>query len=237
MYQGCNCVSQNTYRDQYVVVEGDTNRISLSEGLEDYPDLIVYDFGATRKTAELDIIASNFDPTTVTFATRDPLCTEDGQESDHKIVHAEVSVVNSDRFKKTKFYACHRTKKLEKKMMDWLTQVNWGFLEVLREWQRRSRTSLRKGLTSSTLYGGEPSSLGTDAPWMTPYIKKQINARKKIYKKEKRGSKWQNHKKETADLVRLRKIIISLLLIWPKKMNDASLYYKAVNRLKDRQAP
>ena len=45
----------------------------------------------------------------------------------------------------------------------------------------------------------------SDAPWMTPQIKRWIKARKKAYKKEKRSQKWRDLKEETVELVRAGK--------------------------------
>lgn len=78
----------------------------------------------------------------------------------------------------------------------------------------------------------------TDAPWMTPFIKRRIKSRKRVYDREERSTNWKVHKKETASLVKnAKKEYYDKFVKLAKETNNPSLYYQVVGCLKNREAP
>ena len=78
----------------------------------------------------------------------------------------------------------------------------------------------------------------TDDPWITDQIWRRIRTRKKKFKKEERSENSKTLKEETTRLIRESKAdYYKKYTELAKETGDPALYYKVVNRLKDRQSP
>ena len=78
----------------------------------------------------------------------------------------------------------------------------------------------------------------TDDPWITNHIRNKIETRKKIFKRGRRGDEWKEARKETTKLIKeSKKEWYDKYKEQAKTSNDPALYYKVVNRLKDKESP
>ena len=81
--------------DPYLVVTGDVNTFDISEGIADYPDVTILPTPPTRGTATLDIIATNINHNATVVTARRPLESCDGKLSDHNVMLVESKILNS----------------------------------------------------------------------------------------------------------------------------------------------
>ena len=79
----------------------------------------------------------------------------------------------------------------------------------------------------------------TDDPWIIPAIRKAIKTRKWIFKEDsKRTQRWKTKKQETDRMIKEAKRDHNFKYVeQAKRTGDPALYFKVVNRLKDREAP
>ena len=75
--------AKSEFKDPYIVITGDTNKMSLKDAVEDYPDVKMHNVGPTRGNARLDVVGSNFEEAKQKMTVRPPLSTADGRTSDH----------------------------------------------------------------------------------------------------------------------------------------------------------
>ena len=219
-----------------------TNKMSIQEGLEDYPDVVPHHIGPSRGDAELDIVASNIPNDCVVCEQRDPLCTEDGSASDHNVMSVTAQIRGVSSYTKRVFFVRKRSKRADDRMRMWFKTEDWAFLndrddvnDMVDAFVDRIDEKMNEFYPSC-----RRTAKSTDPPWMTHQIKKRIKSRKKTYRREgnKRGTGWRKKKKETARLVKEAKNNFYMRYVeQAKKTNDPGLYYKAVNQLKESEAP
>ena len=231
---------KSQFNDPYIVVTGDANKMSIADGISDYPDIIIHPTGPTRGGAYLDVVASNIRAEELSFEMRPPLETPEGIRSDHNIILASAEIINSDRFKKSTFFARRRSKKADIKMKHWIMREEWTV--VYEKEDAESMTEAFVGLIEEKMNDFYPIQRtvikSTDPPWMTKEIKRRIRSRKRMYSKEERSDRWHGKKKETKRLVKEAKYnYYNKFVNLAKKTNDSGLYFKAVSRLKCREAP
>ena len=78
----------------------------------------------------------------------------------------------------------------------------------------------------------------TDDPWITHAIRRKIRARKKVFRKEFRSTRWKQLKAETTRMIKeAKRRYYDNFTEQAKKTGDSSLYFRIVNRLRDRRAP
>ena len=231
--------SKEEMNDPYIVIIGDFNMFRIAEAIADFPDIIAHPTPPTRGRVVLDIIASNLDVDGTVFEVRGPLVTEDGSPSDHSIVHAVSNFSNSDRFTKTTTYSRKRTPRTDALMSDWIKGYDWTHLyECVTADDKASYFTDTIQQKMDELYPLKSRVMkSTDAPWITPCIKARIRARQRVYAKEERSNNWKSHKKETAGLVKkAKKYFYNKYVKLAKETNNPHLYYRAVGRLKNREA-
>ena len=232
--------AKNSFPDPFIIITGDTNRMPIQEGYADYPDIVAHNVGPTRGGAYLDIVASNIAENELSFSIRPPLTTPEGLESDHNVIYSEASIINSDRFTKNSFHVRKRSKKADMEMRRWIIGEPWSALYSLSSAEEATTSFVRMiDQKMDELYPLKKVTIkSTDAPWMTKEIKCRIRSRKRTYKKEDKSDRWRLKKKETARLVKeAKKNYYNRIVKQAKESNDAGLYYKAVARLKSREAP
>ena len=117
--------AKDDHNDPAIIVGGDVNNFDITKGLEDYQDICFVNDLCTRDGVSLDKVVSNLNDQITTAVTRDPLVTEDGRASDHRIILIRMSLVNHARFKKIKYTVRPQTKKGDAMFGEWIDGVDW----------------------------------------------------------------------------------------------------------------
>ena len=78
----------------------------------------------------------------------------------------------------------------------------------------------------------------TNDPWITPAIRRLISCRKRVFKKNRRGIRWEKIKKKTKNAIKeAKRNIFSKFKEKAETTNDPSFYYKVLRMLKDKEKP
>ena len=230
--------AKHDMNDPLIIVGGDFNKRDLELAVGDFPDVKIVPTRPTRGNEVLDIVATNFEE--LVPEVRDPLTTEDGRPSDHKTIHIRANTLNSDRFTISRIEYRPKTKRGDKLFKRWIEQQSWT--EVTHTNNASEKAAVLMGMFEQAITDFYPMKTkkikSTDDPWITPEIKRHIRTRKRIFERERRGIDWMAKKKETDDMIRgSKKDYYEKFTSLAKENNDPSLYFKVINRLKDRQAP
>ena len=113
------------FNDPIIIVTGDVNKTPIGPSLADFPDLVVVPTPPTRGGVVLDIIATNLPLEATEAHIREPLVSEEGNKSDHKVIFVESQDVNSDRFTKIRYKVRKRTKRADERLRNWLASEPW----------------------------------------------------------------------------------------------------------------
>ena len=226
--------------DPFVIVTGDINRFSIHEATDDFPDIVPHPTPPTRGNAVLDVVCSNLSNEGTVLGIRNPLETEDGRRSDHSVIYVTSRFPQSDRFVKSTTYSRKRTPKADAQMTEWIRSSSWTFLDTHAGADAKATAftnEIQKKM--GELYPIKSRTVkSTDAPWITPHIKARIRARQRVYTREHRSNDWRIHKKETEGLVKeAKRNFYNKFVKLAKETNNPNLYYRAVGRLKNREAP
>ena len=85
--------AKRRYLDCSIILCGDFNQWSIEQVVEDHPDLSEVCHGATRGELSIDRSFTNFGRSLAEFGTLEPLETDNGAPSDHRIAHARAQFV------------------------------------------------------------------------------------------------------------------------------------------------
>ena len=133
-----------------------------------------------------------------------------------------------------------RTAEGKKSFDEWIRNADWSDMISL-QFPSQMAPELNK-MTDAAMSRCFPLQKNhvrsTDDPWITRAIRAKIKLRKKIYKKEDRSRNWHRLKKKTDMMIKeAKKAYYSKYTDLAKNNNDPGLYYKVINRLKDRERP
>ena len=195
----------------------------------------------TRRGAFLDLIATNLDSTLLEVQAKPPLCTNDGIESDHSVLHVNAEIPVEARFKWRTIQTRPITKAGEKKFRRLIIAEEWDDV-MLEDCPSKMVNIFNKRLDEIVNYSFPLKTKkikNTDDPWIDDNIRKEIKLRKRIYARYGRSNKWHEQKRKTNALIKESKrkyynLYTNKAIMTP---GDASLYYKVVSRLKDKQTP
>ena len=197
--------AKRKFCDSLVVVAGDFNQWSLAELLLEHPDLTETAHGPTRGDRCIDRSFTNFGRSITASGTLEPLQTEDGLESDHKIAFSEAE------------FERRCSKQISYSYQAYSHEGSMSFLEELAgtDWQEvlQARTTDSKveifqtklqKLMDEHFPWKTTVRRETDPPWINDYILNLIAKRRKIYDREGRSPRWKKLKKRTARICKKR---------------------------------
>ena len=225
--------------DPIIVLAGDYNKKPFRTSIVDFPDINVLETGHTRGNEILDYVMTNIPDCST--KVRPPLESPSGRlKSDHMTVSVSALVGTEHRFTTRSVKSRPKTKKGDLNFAEWLKKENWT--DVLNAANPDDKASLLARKLDSAMDNAYPVKTrkirSCDDPWITPEIKARIRSRKRTFGKSFRSSRWREKKRETTTMIRKSKSeYYQKFSKIAAQTGDSSLYFKVVNRLKDRQAP
>ena len=228
------------YSDPIIMIGGDINRRNIMDALEPFPDIKMTHTAPTRNDAVLDVLATNFHNDISEVEIREPLETEDGRTSDHMTLFVSANLTNEARFLWKTITSRPVSKKKDDEFRKWIRNEKWW--TVIQEacpHRKTERLTQILQMKMDTIYPVRSIRVrNTDDPWINPFIRGKIRTRKRVFKRERRGQTWREHKEYTRKIIAdAKKAFYERHKEMAAKKNDASIYYKAVKRLKDKEAP
>ena len=191
-----------------IIIAGDFNDVNLKQLLIEHSDLIPVNKDPTRNLSILDQVLMNKPGLVKSVAVCPPLQSDDGRtESDHKIVEVSLRLVKGVRpvwetYEKRQM-GNHRCESF----LEELRVVDWS--SVLKQKMLDKKVDNFNRIVANLINRHFPKKLckmrSDDAKWMTDHIRREVNKRKKIFKKEGKSEKWQKQKAHTDSLISRRK--------------------------------
>lgn len=225
--------------DPMVVIGGDYNKKPFNMSIANFPDITVIPTGLTRKDETLNLVMTN--SKSVQAEVRDPLKSADGAlKSDHSSIFVKARFRAEHRFEWKRIRSRPKTKKGDKKFLDWINAQNWDIVRNENDPNLMAKKLVKLlDLIITEAYPVKHRKIrSTDDPWITDAIRKIIKDRMDVFKKKKRSARWKVIKKESACMIKdSKKEYYQKFTKLAAETGDPSLYYKVVNRLKDRRAP
>ena len=191
------------FNDCTVIVCGDFNQWPAEVILEDHPDLAEVTHGPTRGTREIDRSFTNFGRSIIESGTLDPLESEDGSRSDHKMAWARAEF-QSIIPKKTTFTYRKYTERGASSFLSALSVQSWDAVymatttsEKVVKFQAILDDLMDKYFEMKTVERYE-----SDPPWFNSDVKRRILKRRRVYDRQGRSRKWKKMKAETDKICR-----------------------------------
>ena len=222
-----------------VIVSGVFNQWPIEEILEDHPDLAEVNHGPTRGDRAIDRTFVNFGRSIVESGTSEPLETEEGNPSDHRVAYMKASFKTIKPKIKSYSYRVY-TDDGAQRFKDKMSRQNWRAV-----YDATSTTSkaaaLQKILDDSMNACFEWKTTRrreTDPPWMSDKIRKLCKKRRKIYDREGRSRTWKLLKAKTDRMKRYR---VRMYLDGRKKAltgpQASKNFFKLVKAFKSKEKP
>ena len=196
---------KNETQNPYIILAGDINKFNINDAYADYNDMEELDTPPTRGPERLDIAVTNMRTETKLTRTRDPLCNDNGIESDHGLLVVGCSLKHVHQFTKIKYTTkefSQENKDLfneEFAKVDWLAVANGSNnVDDLTKKTQDIITDLDERCFPTT----SRTRKSTDPPWITDSIKRAVRRRKRAYGKNyKRTADWKKLKRETDRMI------------------------------------
>ena len=228
--------------DIVVFVAGDFNGKSFKEAIADYPDIKKLKSGPTRKNKCLDLIYTNAKTTEI--LTLDPLATEHGIKSDHKILYTSADLIDAngqirsntnDRSFQIRRIDNKRKERFTKALLD----IDWICIEKNNcSDSALALSEILDGLVDQHFPKKTIRLRGRDLPWITPTIRRAIRKRKRRYKKHGRDAIWKEMKKETDRMIgESKKRYVDRVEEKCRIARNSQAYFQAIKRLNCKEAP
>ena len=168
--------------DPYIILGGDLNRRKVEEATGAFPDMGELDTEPTRGHEKLDIISTNFCDEIVSVEVREPLTSEEGISSDHKVVIAKASLNHSHRFSWRRFKSRKITKEGEEKFGFLLAKEDWRDVYSLGPSEAAELLAQKLDTFTNECFPEKHHKIkSTDDPWISRGIRKKIEAGKRIF--------------------------------------------------------
>ena len=186
-----------------IIVCGDFNQWPAESILQDHPDLSEIAHGPTRGTRCIDRSFTNFGRSITESGTLEPLESEEGSKSDHRMAWAKASF-DSIRSKKTSFTFRKYTESGSVAFLQDLAAQSWE--PVFRAGTTTEKVeifqSVLDDLMSKHFKMKTVTRQESDPPWFNDRIKKKIGRRRRVYDRQGRSAKWKKMKAETDKICR-----------------------------------
>ena len=235
-----NVLSTKYDRGLHFLLAGDTNDLNLDPILSLSPSLIqiVSDWTRMDPPAILDPIIM-----TLSHLYQKPLCLEpldadpdkNGQKSDHRIVISKpISVVNNKCARLT------RTVKVRPfpqsgilKMREWFIDQTWEKVYSAETTHEKAELFQKMLVTKlDEIFPEKTRKIQSDdQPWITFKLKKMDRARKRIYRKERRSSRWQKLDKIFKKEVKGAKAAFYKQTVAELKLKQPGQWYSALKKI------
>ena len=199
------CEAKRTYEDCAVIVTGDFNHWPIEEFLEDHPDMMEMQHGPTRHDRKIDRTFTNFNRSITESCTLDPLETEEGQTSDHRMTFGKAIFPAITKETVTYTYR-HYSERAARQFISAMSEQDWS--GVLEAGNSESKVEAFQAIVDANMEKFFPlrttKKRKSDPPWVNNQIRRLVVKRRRVYDKEGRSARWKRLKKFTADLYRLR---------------------------------
>ena len=194
------------YKDPLVFVAGDFNQWHIEDYLMDYGDLREVQVGPTRGGRSIDRIFCNGSRMVTEAGTLEPLETEEGSKSDHKVAFCKLAVLKHKTFRWETYTYRRYTVEAEEAFKNWIVFHDWA--EVYQAHGSNDKTRAYQNTLAMAVDSFFPLKTtrrkSTDLPWMTKGIQKLIKNRKRLYVAEG-GDSWREEKQRIEDIIKTRK--------------------------------
>ena len=188
-----------------VVVAGDFNQWPIEEILDEHSDLSEVAHGPTRGHRAIDRTFTNFGRSITDSSTLEPLESEDGNPSDHRIAWTRAQFI-TEKTPTVKYTYRRFTDKGAAAFENSLATQSWT--EVFQAGDPSSKAEALQKILDARM--AEHFKLITtvrrqsDPPWVNDKIRRLSRKRRKIYDREGRSARFKRLKKQCADLYRER---------------------------------
>ena len=231
--------AKRQFEDCTIIISGDFNQWKLDEILADHQDLTEIHFGPTRGNKAIDRSLVNFGRSVKESCTLEPLETEEGNVSDHRIAwaRAEFPPLQKDvvRYSYRAFTEEGATSFLEA-----IHSQSWA--EVYAQWTASDKVRVLQTILDKLLNDHFQLKTTvrreTDPPWINETIRKLWSKRRKVYDTQGRSAAWKKLKKKSDKLIRKR---ASRYMEKQKEIltapDAARSFYKNVKAYKSKEKP
>ena len=191
------------FRDCTIIICGDFNQWPVDCLLDDHPDLTEVHHGPTRGDRSIDRSFVNFGRSIIEATTLEPLETEDGRQSDHRVAWAKAEFLVEK--KKTSTFSYRKyTEQGAEAFLSELSVQSWANVYSANGTSSKVEVfqTILDGLMNKHFKFTTVTRSSSDPPWFNSYIKKRIGKRRKVYDKQGRSRKWKKMKSDTDKICR-----------------------------------
>ena len=197
--------AKRLHEDCCVIVAGDFNQWPAHDIAAEHPDLVEIKHGPTRNGREIDRSFVNFNRSLVEYGTSEPLDTEEGSDSDHRIAWARAEFVKPAN-DIIKYSYLQYTQEGATKFLEDLSQQKWDNVASAATCTAKveaMQTTLDELLTRNFRWRTTKRRT-SDKPWINDKIRWLAGKSRKLYDREGRSRRWRNLKKKIAKLSKSR---------------------------------
>ena len=199
------CEAKRTFADCAVIVAGDFNQWSVAEILDDHPDLSQVEHGPTRGDRQVDKCLTNFGRVIFESDTLEPLETEEGNESDHRVAYFRAKFESNKEETITYTYRPFNARGAAR-FSALIAHANWSC--VLDPTDVDEKVNAFQVMLDGWMDTCFPLKTITrrksDPPWVNRTIRRLTYKRRGVYDREGRSPKWKKLMKKTRKLCRER---------------------------------
>ena len=196
------------YEDPYFIVAGDFNRRDFGLATSEYPDIKPIFNDPTRGDAVLDIIGSNMNDTLIDKGVTAAIHSDEGIDTDHLTVFSQFRMPRVPSYNIESYSYLHLDERGHAAFGEKLASADWGGLTDscdVNEAVDKLQNFFKRALEScyELKFRKKKSS---EPGWMTDWLRKDIEARRRVYKLDtKRTKRWKVLKRRVASRVKKRK--------------------------------
>ena len=225
--------------DPIIIVSGDANKKLSPLSFANFPDLKLIDVGPTRAGASLLKCHSNINALIREKYVSAPLQSDEGVDSDHACIVCKSDIPKRDNFRKTTFTFRPYTIAGEEKFGSLLASTDWSQIMTGNASTAADKfADLLSTYTNACFPEKRRTVKSTDLPWITARFLRKVKQRKRCYKEERRSRRWKELKKESdAILLEEKEKFLEKIEVETSASGSSRNFFKAVNRLKHREAP
>ena len=186
-----------------IIVCGDFNQWPAEYLLEDHPDLSEVAHGPTRNGRSIDRSFVNFGRSIIEAGTLEPLESEDGSKSDHRIAWAKAKFLVERPSTHTYTYRAYSESGAAVFLAELDTQT-WHevFTASTTSQKVEAFQAILDNLMSKCFKYKTVTRCSRDPPWFNSRIKHKILKRRKVYDRQGRSARWKKMKAETDEICR-----------------------------------
>ena len=235
-----NIISTKYSRGLHFIISGDANHLNLNPILSLSPRLrqIVQDSTRLNPPAILDVIMTTLSHLYQTPVCLAPLDADDsscGEPSDHRIPVAKpINIIENKCSRQERVIKSRPITEVGlKKFQEWIIDEQWS--DVYLEESAHVKAKLFQDLLLSKVDEYFPERTlklkSDDQPWISFQLKKLDRRRKRVYRKERRSSKWKKLDSEFKKEVKLAKENFYKKSIEDLKQKKPGQWYECLKKI------